>query len=341
MEESIKVLLTGASGAIGAEVLKQLYVSNKYKITVFDLKNPNSERLFSVYKQDIEVIYGDLSNEQDTKSVCNDKDIVIHLAAIIPPLADENPDLANKVNVIGSKNLIKALEENSPDAFLFNSSSISIYGDRVSNPNILVSDPLKPSEGDEYAKTKILTEKLIKNSKLNWSIFRLCAIMGNHKLSKLMFHQPLNTSFEIATLADTARAFVNAIEKRSELAKKIYNLGGGESCRCSYQEFLSLSFKIYGLGNVDFAPKSFAEKNFHCGFYQDGDDLEKIVHFRKDTLGNFFQREKEKTTRIKKILTYIFRMPIKYFLQLKSEPLRAFQTNNKKEIRHYFIQSNS
>ena len=334
---AVRVLLTGASGGIGSEVLKQLYLSKKYTISVFDIKTPESVKIFSAYSNEIEIIFGDISKLEDIKAACIGKDIVIHLAAVIPPVADEQPKLAHKINVLGTENLVRLLEQYSPEAFLFYSSSISIYGDRVANPNIKITDALIPSEGDEYAKTKIRTEKLIEKSKLNWSIFRLCAVMGNHKVSKLMFHQPLNTSFEIATLEDTARAFVNAIEKRTELSKRIFNLGGGEKCRTSYEQFLKTSFKINGLGKLDFAPKSFADKNFHCGFYQDGDDLENIIHFRRDTLESFFKKEKEKVSLIQKTFVVIFKRLIKYYLQKQSEPLQAYKTNDSKAIQHYFI----
>lgn len=36
---------------------------------------------------------------------------MIHLAALIPPVADEQPELGYKVNVLGTENVIKALEE--------------------------------------------------------------------------------------------------------------------------------------------------------------------------------------------------------------------------------------
>lgn len=337
MKNKINVLLTGASGGVGLEVLKQLYEAKRYNISVFDIKTSHSAKSFSAYKSEIEIIYGNIANTQEVEYACKNKDVVIHLAAIIPPLADEEPELSYKVNVGGTENIIKGLEAFSPKAFLLYSSSISIYGDRVENPYITLSDPLIPSEGDEYALTKITAEKLIKSSKLDWSIFRLCAIMGKHKVSKLMFHQPLNTSFEIATLRDTARAFVNAIEKRDELSRRIFNLGGGESCRIMYDDFLKRSFKIAGLGELDFAPKSFAEKNFHCGFYADGDELENIVHFRQDTLETYFDDQKRNTPFIQKAFTTLLRRPIKYFLQKKSEPLHAYKTNDQKEIKRYFF----
>jgi nucleoside-diphosphate-sugar epimerase len=138
--------------------------------------------------------------------------------------------------------LIRGLERFSPKAFLLYSSSISVYGDRLKDPNIYKTDPLLPSLGDEYAKTKIAAEDIIQSSRLKWSIFRLTAIMGGHKISKLMFHMPLATKMEICTPADTARAFVNAIEHRNKIEGKIFNLGGGESCRCTYLEFLDRSF---------------------------------------------------------------------------------------------------
>ena len=337
MKPNITVLLTGASGGVGIEVLKQLYNAKKYNITVFDIKSSHSVKTFSPYKSEIEIIYGNIANKQEVASACKNKDVVIHLAAIIPPLADEKPELAKNVNTGGTENIIMGLEAFSPQAFLLYSSSISIYGDRVKNPYITISDPLIPSEGDEYALTKIAAENLIKSSKLDWSIFRLCAIMGKHKVSKLMFHEPLNTSFEIATLRDTARAFVHAIEKQNELSRKIFNLGGGESCRIMYDDFLKRSFKIAGLGKLDFAPKSFAEKNFHCGFYADGDKLENILHFQKDTIESYFEDQKQKTSFVQKAIATLLRRPIKYFLQKKSEPLQAYRTNDQKEIKRYFL----
>ena len=336
MKSKLSVLLTGASGSVGIEVLKQLHSSGNYRVTVFEVNTPASVKALSSFKDDVEIIYGDIRKEQDVEAACKGQDIVIHLAAIIPPVADDKPELAFAVNVSGTANLIKALEQHSPEAFLFYSSSVSVYGDRVVDPNIRIGDPITPSEGDEYALTKIAAEALVRGSKLKWSIFRLGAVMGRHKISKLMFHQPLNTSFEIVTREDTARAFVHAIEKQDVLLGRTFNLGGGEKCLSSYQEFLERSFEVAGLGKLDFPPKSFAEKNFHCGFYADGDVLENILHFRRDTLDSHFEKERQKTSAALKLITSIFRKPIKYYLQTLSEPLEAYKTNDAKGMQRYF-----
>jgi nucleoside-diphosphate-sugar epimerase len=337
MKSKTRILLTGASGTVGYEVLKQLYRQrDTFEITVFGTRSKRSLKHLLPFKDGIQIVYGSISNYNDVKNACSNKDLVIHLAAIIPPLADEEPELAFKVNTTGTENLVRNLELLSPNAFFLYSSSISVYGDRLKTPMIKVGDPLIPSEGDEYAKTKIKAEQIIRESKLNWSIFRLTAIMGNHKVSKLMFHMPLETSMEIATPEDTARAFVLAVDHVGAISKKIFNLSGGESCRTTYRELLSGSFKIFGLGKLNFPEKAFAGKNFHCGFYEDGDDLENILHFRKDTLQDYYTIEKRKVPTLQKGLTYLVKMPVKRFLLKKSEPYQAFNADDTKMIQRYF-----
>jgi nucleoside-diphosphate-sugar epimerase len=334
-----RVLLTGASGTVGKEVLKQLCeLSDTVEITVFDKKSENSKSFYKKFSTNIDLIFGDIANKNDICKACKNVDVIIHLAAIIPPLADKCPELANDVNITGTKNLVECIEELSPGAFLLYSSSISVYGDRILNPFIKTTDPLIPSDRDEYARTKIEAEKLIINSKLNWSIFRLTAIMGmdNHKPSELMFHMPLNSHLEIATPADTGRAFVNALDHLDEINNKIFNLSGGEKCRILYRDFISRSFEIFGLGRLDFKENSFAVKNFHCGYFADGEILNEIIDFRRETIDDYFIAMKKNISPLRKILTFILRKIIKRNLQKQSEPLVALNTNNKTDIQHYF-----
>lgn len=333
-----KILLTGATGTVGKEVLRQLIKSDCYKIFVVVRKNTLKQKELKNLLNKAYVINCDLSKSDEFSRINEAFDVVIHLAAIIPPLADEKPTLAETVNTNGTINLIKQLEKVSPNVFFMFSSSISVYGDRLDSPNIKVSDPLSVSFGDEYAKTKIKAEDAVKLSKLNWTIFRLTAIMGvkNHKMSGLMFHMPLSTSLEICTPSDTARAFVNGIEKTDDLKNKIFNLGGGEKCRTNYLKFLSRNFKINGLGNVNFPIKTFAEKNFHCGFYEDGDELEKITKFRKDTLIDYYKMNEDSIPLIQKKTASLLKGIIKYFILKQSEPLQAFRRNNLQLMNRFF-----
>jgi nucleoside-diphosphate-sugar epimerase len=334
-----RILLTGGSGTVGREVLKQLCeIPDTYEITVFDIKTPASVSYYRKFKNRISVVYGDISIRGEVSAVCSNKDMVIHLAAIIPPLADKEPLLAERVNVGGTLNLTECIRNQSPGAFFLYSSSISVYGDRCRDPWIKVTDPLIPSDRDEYARTKIIAEEVVKNSGLRFSIFRLTAIMGtdNHKPSALMFHMPLESKLEIATPADTGRAFVRAINKPDLLQGSTYNLSGGEFCRITYGEFINRSFQIFGLGKADFKNRSFAGRNFHCGFYTDGDVLNDILDFRRDSIDDYFDMVQKSISPLQKALTSVFRRIIKNNLQKKSEPLAAVESGNSEEIRHFF-----
>ena len=333
-----KILLTGATGTVGKEVLNQLIQLNCYDVFITIRKKNIRKKELKKISTKAQVIDCDLSKAEDVFKINDQYDGVIHLAAVIPPLADEQPSLAKAVNTNGTINLINQLEKVSPNAFFMYSSSISVYGDRITSPNIKVSDPLQVSLGDEYAVTKIDAEKALMNSSLSWTIFRLSAIMGvkNHKMSGLMFHMPLETSMEICTPSDTARAFVNGLKKKNELNHRIFNLAGGEKCRITYEKFLEENFKMNGLGKLNFPPKTFAEKNFHCGFYADGQELEEITKFRNDTLQDYFNMNKKSIPLIQKKATYLLKGIIKYFIKKQSEPLKAYLSKDKKLMKRFF-----
>lgn len=335
----LRILLTGASGSVGYEVLKQL-VSQKdrFEITVFDLKTPKSEKLLEKFKDDIRLFYGDISDPDTTIEASEKQDFVIHLAALIPPAAYKNKVFTEKINAGGTQNLIANLEKYSPGAFFAYSSSVATYGDRLTDYYIKVTDPLKPSLGDYYAETKIMAEKAVRNSKLRWTIFRLSAIMGaeNHKISGLMFLMPLETPVEITTPEDTARAFVNAIDHKDELQGRTFNLGGGEKNRIVYSGLLQKSFDIYGLGKLNFPEGAFAERNYHCAYYADSDDLENILHFRRDTMDTYFQKVKASVPAFQRLITKMVGNIVKKSLLAKSEPYAAFKSDDKEKMKLYF-----
>jgi len=332
------ILLTGVPGTMGTQVLKQLLAQgDRNNITVFALFSKANRKFFQQYKDKIRIVYGDITCKDDLIDACKNQDFVIHNAGIIPPLAHEDHELTYNVNVKGTQNLINTLEEHSPQAFFIFSSSVTVYGDRIKNPEIKLSDPLSLSIGDKYGESKISAEKMIRESTLNWTIFRLPAVMSiNHKVSGIMFLVPLDTHMETTSPEDTARAQQKACDHKDELNKRIFNLGGGESCRIIYRELLTESFKIFGLGKLNFPEKAFAEKNFHCGYYVDGNVLEEILHFRNNTIDDYFESLRHQTSPITKAFTSLLKFPIKKYLLKHSEPLKAFKDKDVELMEKFF-----
>jgi len=333
------VLLTGATGSVGFQTLKELLkYKDKYKLKAFEINTRKTRKKLIPYKNKIEIIWGDITNYVDIEKAVENSDIIIHTAALIPPKADEFTKLAENVNVNGTQNIVNAINKFNSDIFLIYTSSISVYGDRIKNHEIKVSDKLNPSPKDYYAVTKIQAENYIKIHISNFTIFRLSAVMHPKiKLNPLFFHMPLNTSLEIVTTKDVAFALVSAIQKKDYLNEQIFNLGGGEKCRIAYNDFLNENFKIFGLGKLNFPKYAFGEKNFHCGYYADTEILNDILNFQRDNLSDYLNEVRNSVNTFKKGLSAIFKNLIKKKLLQKSEPFHAFKNKDIEMVNHFFM----
>ena len=169
------ILLTGASGGIGYEVFQQLLKAKGIKISIYIRKSKANIKRFKQYRDLANIIYGDLKSKEDLIQIKEPYDAVIHLAAIIPPIAYRSESNTYNVNVRATQNLLDHFESYCPKAFFMFSSSVAIYGDRLETPEIRVTDSLHHEDKDFYVQTKIKAEKAVQKSKLQWSIFRLTA----------------------------------------------------------------------------------------------------------------------------------------------------------------------
>ncbi|MEJ2295885.1 MAG: SDR family oxidoreductase [Candidatus Lokiarchaeota archaeon] len=257
------------------------------------------------------------------------QDIVIHLAGLLPDKALENPALVKKTNIDGTLNLINAMLKQKPTPKLIYSSSVAVYGDRLKNPIIKITDPIDEDSEDVYTQTKIAGEKMIKDSGLKFIIFRLsyCISTVLLKLRPIMFYMPLETSLEAIHTKDVGSALVNAI-KTEELWGKTLNLAGGKDCQIIFQKNLNDLLEIMGFGR-DFLPEeAFAKNGFHCGFFdlKEMEENEKLLHFQNHTLKDFYS-EVRKWIGIRRYLIPLVRPILRWFVLRKSIFYKEFKNN--------------
>ena len=324
----MKVLLTGAFGNVGLSTLKEL-MKKDYNIRVFEVFNKKNRKIAKKFKNRIEIMWGDLRNKEEVNVAVQNQDIIIHLAAIIPPLADANPELAESVNVGATKNILDAIKNQLHKPKLVFTSSVAVYGDRRYNPMIEVTDPLMPSRGDYYAVTKISAEKLIRESGVDFAIFRLTYITSIDKLNMdpLMFHMPLDTSIEICDTQDVGLALVNAIEC-DEVWGETFNLAGGEQCRITYREYLNDMMEIFGLGRNFLPEEGFADKDFHCGF-MNTNKSQNLLKYQKHTLEDYY-RDVTRKIGPKKYFMPAIKWLVRLNLLKRSESYRRYKFFKKK-----------
>jgi nucleoside-diphosphate-sugar epimerase len=324
-----RVLVTGAAGAVGEEALNALLRRpDRYEVVALDLREWAVWRRLLPHRLAAQVIFGDLRDPEAVSRAVAGVDAVLHTAAVIPPRADREPALADAVNVQGTRCLLAALARLKRPVRLIYTSSVSVYGDRVSTPWIEVDDAIQPSPHDHYAETKVQAEALVRASALPWTILRLTGVLSHRMgMDPLMFHMPLETSFESVTARDTGYALVRALEVDG-LVGRTFNLGGGERCRASYREYLDRHLSILGLGPRFFPDDAFAEGNFHCGYYKDTNELQQLLGFQRDSNEDWFRAVRARVNPVVPLLAQATRPLVRKLLLRHSEPLAARRTGD-------------
>ena len=156
-----KILLTGATGFIGQELLKRLMdMDNAYEVHV--LERYMTKRYSLEQKQDYITHYASLTDYPAIKNIVHEvkPDYVIHLAAISPvSFSYEHPIEVNEINYLGSINLAEACRREVPEfkQYIFAGTSEE-YGMNLSAPNVLLTEESSLMPNSPYAVSKVATD---------------------------------------------------------------------------------------------------------------------------------------------------------------------------------------
>jgi len=278
-----KILVTGAFGNIGTYTVREL-LSRGYAVRAFDLKTGMNKKSAAAFGDQIEIVWGDISNPSSAAGAVAGVDYVVHLAFILPTLSETNPALAESVNIGGTGNIIQAmkLQKNKPGILL--ASSYAVYGDtRGVKGLVTLKTPVKPS--NNYTHHKVSIETAVKKSGLPWIIFRFGAVLCadtilKGKFDSLIFEQPPDAHQEFIHTADAARAIANAIETKNAW-KKIHLISGGSECRLEYRDLINRSLEAMGIGSL---PDSvFSPVALQGGAWMDTSESQKLLKYQRCT----------------------------------------------------------
>jgi len=305
----MKVLLTGAFGNIGESTLLALFKKN-FDIKCFDLTNERNTKVAKKLgrKGTFEVVWGDILDLPLVKSIVNDVDCIIHLAAIIPPLSELKPDLAKSVNIGGTKNIISAAEEREKKPKLIMASSVSIFGPTMHlQPPRTVQDPVVAT--DTYTGTKIECEKMVKASTIPWTILRFAAappLEMSTDIDPILFEMPLDQRIEFVHSRDVGQACANAVE--AETIGKTFLIGGGPSNQMLQREFLTKILEGMGLGMLpDSAFRVATEPDeYYYTDWLDTEESQRILQYQSRTFEEYIEEMKSQLG-IKRYLAKLFK----------------------------------
>jgi nucleoside-diphosphate-sugar epimerase len=243
------ILVTGAFGNLGTYVLGEL-LRQGYKVRAFDLPTPQTQKKAARFSGKVDTHWGDLRQPKEIKKAVKDVETVLHLAAVIPPLSDADPELAWAVNAEGTRHLLAACKAlKTPPRFFF-ASTFDLFGHTQKlPPPRKITDPIEIT--DIYTKSKAAGEKMVKESGLDWLIFRFSdmPVIGLRPGHPVMYRIPLDTRIETMHPADGALAAVNALKVSGLWGKgRTLLVGGGSRCQVTYRQFLFSLLTAMGIG---------------------------------------------------------------------------------------------
>ncbi|MBC8448539.1 MAG: SDR family NAD(P)-dependent oxidoreductase [Chloroflexi bacterium] len=318
----MNVLLTGAFGNVGRSALEEL-IRQGHTVRCFDLKTRANARAARKFKGQVEVMWGDLRRPEDVAAAVQGQDVVVHLAFIIPKLSatgvecESRPDWAHEINVGGTGHLIQAMEAQPKPPRLIFTSSCHVYGrTQHQRPPRTVHDPVQPIE--HYSQHKIACERMVRESRLEWSIFRLAATLPiTMILDAGMFDVPLNNRMEYVHRRDVGLAIANGV-RSEDVWGKILLIGGGPRCQYVYREMTEQILGAMGLGMLP--DEAFGTTPFPTDWL-DTAESQRLLGYQQRDLGDYV-RDLVERVGTRRHLIRLFRPLVRRWLLEKSSYLK-------------------
>jgi nucleoside-diphosphate-sugar epimerase len=203
---------------------------------------------------------------------------VIHLAGVIPPGSNDAPESAREVNVDGTRNVVEACAAAAKRPRLLFASTFDVHGHTLHKPPPRkVSDPLVAT--DPYTEHKIAAEELVRNSGLEWSIFRFSdvPVIGLRDPHPIMFEIGLDNRIEALHGDDAAAALARAL-RTPEVWGRILFVGGGPKCQLTYREYLTRMLEAMGIGAL---PEEAFSKAEYATDWIDSTEAQALLRYQR------------------------------------------------------------
>ncbi|GHO78919.1 3-beta hydroxysteroid dehydrogenase [Ktedonobacter sp. SOSP1-85] len=288
----MRILVTGAFGNVGFSTVQAL-IEQGQTVRCFDLKSKGAEKKAHLVEGKAEIIWGDIRDAQAVAEAVKGQEAVIHLAYIIPPAVDENPQLAQEVNVGGTRNVIEAAKAQSQPPKVLFSSSLDVFGPtQDQEPPRRLTDPVMAT--DEYTRHKLEGEEMLRTSNLEWAIYRFGDVppLETRQMHPIMYTIPLNTRLEVVHTHDVGLAIANGMH--SPIWGKVWLIGGGPKCQIRYRDYLYRTLGEIGIQpppDEAFAPDS----KPYCTDWLDTEESQALLQYQRHTFDEIMRDVAEAT----------------------------------------------
>lgn len=230
------ILVTGGAGYLGSIVVPDL-LGEGHKVTVIDNFMYKQTSLAQLcINKDLELVRGDVRNEELMKGLINKHDVIIPLAALVgAPICAQDPFNAESIN---HDSIIYLFNNISKSQIIIMPTTNSAYGSGDENNFCTEESPLRPISKYAIDKVKI-EEKLLEHE--NSISFRLATVFGMsprmridllvndfvyravNERSVVLFESSFKRNY--IHIRDVSRVFLHGLNKLNKMKGEIYNVG--------------------------------------------------------------------------------------------------------------------
>lgn len=162
------VLVTGGAGRLGRALTGEL-LRKGMDVRVLVQSDNDAVRI----PAGVAPYVGDITDERALIRACRGVDMVFHLAAIVSQFR-EGPHEIMRTNAMGTRRVMEAARHAKARKVIF-ASTVNVYG-RVRKE--LLTEESEPKPTDTYGLSKVVAEKEIMGSGMNYTILRMATIYG-------------------------------------------------------------------------------------------------------------------------------------------------------------------
>jgi FlaA1/EpsC-like NDP-sugar epimerase len=215
-----KILITGAAGTVGREIVRQLYSFEPAELRLMDNNETEMFFLLEKYrKQNVFCFLGDIRDRVKLEKLADCMDIIIHAAAFKHVILSEyNPFDVVLTNIIGVQNIIGAATNCNVKYLLFTSSDKAVNPTNVMGTSKLMGERL------------ITAANAVKNSrKTIFSSVRFGNVVGSRGSVVPLFMEQIKKGGPLTITDKRMTRFIMTVESAVRLVlKSVVISKGGE-----------------------------------------------------------------------------------------------------------------
>jgi len=278
----MRVLITGAAGHFGPGICRTFLREG------FNVRVLLHRRRIKSLEREVEIAWGDVAQPDSVRRAIDGVDAVVHLAGIVEPMTEHNPELAYSVNVGGTRTVVDVIREKGESIPFVFISSVAVFGPIQDATECLHPDRNPCNPVSVYAETKLQAENLIRESGIDHVILRLTATpyskISHNDVKTQMFIVPLKNRMEFCHPDDAALAILNSVRNFHAVKGKTLMIAGGPGQQMYYEDIVRVSLGVFGL---PLPPRhKFPEEPFPLHWY-DTTESQELLQYQHKTIDDY------------------------------------------------------